>query len=162
MREFHRYNNEFGIIAALGECKIHVPRPNRHFALDVTNVVGRAPDRQSPEAQNADVTPTFTTKIEKFPTRLKHANHVSIQADYTSVKTPRTEYQQSRSESTLYRIKICAQGHHLTTKQFRLYMVRQVFPERAFYQVSQLAISVRDKRSSRRPMRLVARHRRLV
>ena len=58
--------------------------------------------------------------------------------------------------------EICTRGHHLTTKRFRVYMVRQVFPERAFYQESQLAISVRDKCPSRRPMRLGARHRRLV
>jgi hypothetical protein len=41
-------------------------------------------------------------------------------------------------------------------------MVRQVFPERTFYHESQLASSVRDKCPSRRPMRLGARHRRLL
>jgi hypothetical protein len=41
-------------------------------------------------------------------------------------------------------------------------MVQQVFPERTIYHESQLAGSVRDKCPSRRPMRLGARHRRLL
>ena len=58
--------------------------------------------------------------------------------------------------------KLCTFGSSQVTQRFRFVMVRQVFPEITIYQESQLATSVRDMCPSRRPMRLGARHRRLL
>ena len=58
--------------------------------------------------------------------------------------------------------KLCTFGSSQVTQRFRFVMVRQVFPERTIYQESQLATSARDMCPSRRPMRLGARHRRLL